>query len=1028
MKYIRPVSLALCLALLLPLSACQSNQRGDEDCTAETTASTTATVTVTEPSTESDTEPSDNNTDIVTEPSDNNTDIVTEPSSESVTEPENPPETDMEDIVNILSSNIFEANTPITGIAGFTNPSAVGIIESEMSTVRYPAPDDGECAKVFRAADYGITPESTDNSSAMAALTAELAETEGLKKVVFPAGVYRFSDTLTFRGISDLYVCGETEDTPYTFLMTEWKPGVQISNCENIHFNGYRFDYEHPSAITGSVASCDTRAGTVTILVDEPYDLTYAGYNNGKINYGSYMEFTYDEAFGVYLPDHNGNLCYNSTGDGIRSIKDGRYDPATRRLTLTFSSIKNVKEGTRVNIAYTMYEHFGFYASDSKDLYMEGVHLYHTAGMAVGADDVDNIYINRMHITPPEGSGRLMTATADCLHFGSCTGEIKVTGSYFSHSHDDAMNIKGAYVKVRYNLPYEIAYDHSTGQINAQVGDTLDAYELTTFRYLGSFTVTGVDSVRHTYTVAERVNMELAGALLCNASASPSLTVENCFIGDKRNRGMLIQCREVTVRNCTFRNILHGAIQILSVADVFAEGIMPRNITVANNKFLNNTSTDVNIFTWGPKGATSGTITGVQINHNFFSGSQSYAVEMLGVGQSSVGGNLFHDVNGGQAVYIRISEGISITDNYGYFTTNVRRSIYKVDASCKSVALSGNITDAKAGSVNEPTQEAEPLTPPTPPEAKPFIPSSNALKAGFAYDWSPDGVTMDLADSGFEVAEINKTAIPASLKAAMTAENGFSTHTLQAKGNGNYVFTGLTASVSRDYFKAGTVYYLTLPIATESAATAEVTALTASGSRTVTTLTLSAGTQTVSIAYRVADGDTGIALSITDGATVYLGNLSIELTDGGPTLALLQSESGFTWDIATVAFENSSTTRVGNLPAAAREALLAAGYADSDPVCVVKDGILQDFFKPEFFVPGTTYELTFKTYAAATHGYLIAMDSTPGNFAQTGNDFIGAGYCERTVTYTVGANGDYALTFYNIPETYLVGMTFRIVG
>ena len=30
-------------------------------------------------------------------------------------------------------------------------------------------------------------------------------------------------------------------------------------------------------------------------------------------------------------------------------------------------------------------------------------------------------------------------------------------------------------------------------------------------------------------------------------------------------------------------------------------------------------------------------------------------------------------------------------------------------------------------------------------------------------------------------------------------------------------------------------------------------------------------------------------------------------------------------------------------------------------------------------------------------------------------------------TNPVGQNGDYALTFYNIPETYLVGMNFRIL-
>lgn len=1017
MKNIRFITAALVCALLLPLAACGGQGSGDG--------------TLPESTLPTPQDTAGDNTE-TTAPSDHvsGSDSTAEPDSATSTEPDTtpvePPAADPDALAALLSAGIYASETPLTGVAGFTDPASVGIRESQMAEVRYPVPADGDCAKVYRVSDYGITPDSADNSAALAALLEDAAKTEGVKKVVFSEGVYRFGKTLTLRGLSDLYLCGETEDTDYTILMTAWTPGIEVADCTNLHFNGFTFDYDHPTAVTGSVVSSDVKNATVTIRVDDAYDLTYGGYNGGRVNYGSYMEFTYDEANGVYIPDGSGNLWYNSTGDGIRNIKDGVYDPATRELTLTFNSIKRVKEGTRVNVAYTMYEYFGLYASDSRDLYLEGVTFHHTAGMTFGANHVENISVNRMRISPPAGSDRLMTATADCLHFGSCTGKITVSNSYFSHSHDDTMNVKGAYIKVRYNLPRAIAYDHGSGNIRAKVGDVLDAYEVATFRYLGSYTVTAVDTVKHTYTVAEPITEDLTGALLCNASDSPSLTVENCFIGDKRNRGMLIQCREVMIRNCTFRNILHGPIQILSVADVFAEGIMPRNVTVQGCKFLNNTVTDVDIFTWGPEGTSSGTITGVSVTHNFFSGSGSNAVQMLGAGQSSVSGNFFHDVNRGSAVLIRTSEGIEVTDNYGLFSQGIRKSIYSVTENCRGITLSGNVTYGKGKPYDEPTRKDEPLPTPPAPQSKPFAPSVDALTAGFTYDWSPDGVTMELTDSGFETLAV--TELSASLKAVATPANGFGTHTLLMNGKGDYTFTGLSYAASRDFCKAGTVYYLTLPVASASAASLELVALTANGTRTVTAMTLTEGAQTLTLAYRVAEGDRGFGFRVTEGGEICLGSMAVELSDGGPTLSILRSPEGFTWDMAAVAFENSRTATVESLTdTAAREALLAAGYGESDPVCIVTGGILQDFFKPEFFVPGTTYELTFRTYAAASHGYLIAMDSTPGNFAQTGNDFIGRGYCERTVTYTVGDKGDYALTFYNIPETYLVGMTFRIV-
>lgn len=1009
MKPIRSIALALCLTMLFPLVAC-SGQGSSTD---------------TEPDTPAATDPAQTEGD-TTADTDKETDPTTEPETEPETAPEEPPTVDLHALSSALASGIYTSAEPLVGLAGFTDPAAVGIVESRMNEIRYPFPADADCTCVFNAADYGVTPESADNSDALKALLAEIKGVEGVKKLVFAEGVYRFSKTVYITGQSDLYLCGADDEATYTFLMTAWTPGVEINGCKNLHINGLHFDYEHPSAITGEVVSFDRKNNAVTIRVDEPYDLTRPEYNGGKINYGSFMEFKLDEATGEYIPNYIGNLLYNSTGDGVVRIKSGSYDPETRQLTVGFDSARDMKKGTRVNVAFTMYEYYGLRTLSSQNVYFENIHLYHTAGMAMGATSVENLYINRLRITPPDGSNRLMTATADCMHFYNCTGEVIISNGYISHSHDDALNIKGAYVKVDHSLPHEIIWDNSTGSLSVSVGDVLDAYETATFRYIGSYTVTAIDRDRHAYTVAERVGEDLTGALICNASTSPSLTVENTFVGHKRNRGFLIQCREVTVRNCTFQNILHGAIQVHSVADIFAEGIMPRNVTIENNKFITNNVTDVHVFTWGPSGTTSGTITGVNVRHNFFCDSGSNSVHLLGVGQSSVKDNFF---SGGRSnsVHISTSQEIEVTGNLTLRSKSSDKSAFSVTEDVKALTLKENITHNSKGEIQETTREDAPLTE-APAVTTPFTPSVNALRTGFTYDWSPDGVDMDMSTSSFKVTELATATLPAALRSVLTAENGFSTHALHAKGSGEFLFAGLTKEINADYFRTGTVYYLTLRIASETNMSTELIALTEGGSRTAVSFALTEGVHTVTVAYRVSDGDRAIALKLPEGASVYVGNLSVELSDGGPTMSQLKSESGYTWDISATVFENSTASRVGDLTnAAAREALLAAGYTADSPVCIVKGGILQDFFKAAFFVPGTKYELTFKTYAAATHGYLIAMDSTPGNFAQTGNDFIGSGYCERTVTYTVGDKGDYALTFYNIPETYLVGMTFRIV-
>ncbi len=648
--YRRTVACLLIAVMLIGAVACTNNAAVPADTTAavsDTTAEEGASVT-----------------DI---PTDTETDADTMPASLTP-----------EELAARLAASPYAEPLTAAGFVGLTDPSTVGI-DRTADGIKYPVPADGDCARVYNVADRGITPQGTDNAAKFNALMQELASVEGVKKVVFPAGVYPFEATLKIDDVDDLYICSDKPDTLFEISITTWCQGISVSNCRNLHLSDFAFDYATPTAVTGTVVSSTTNR--VVIRIDEGYDLTDPRYNGGKISYGSYMEFKLDKATGKYVPDPKGNLLYNSTGDQIQSITDGSYDPATGELTLTFRTLNRVSKDTRVNVAYTMYEYFGMYATGCTNIYLENANFYHTAGMTFGADNTENIYLNRFKLSPRDG--RLMTATADGLHFNTCTGEIVLTNSVLEYSHDDCLNIKGPYAKVGNLFEYGIEYEPSP-DIHLSVGDVVDMYEIATFRYVGSFTVTGLEGAlgKNVCSVKEPVPAGPAGEfMICNASRSPSFTAQNCFFGNKRNRGMLIQCRDVEISNCTFQNIVHGAIQILSVADIFAEGIMPRDVVVKNNKFLGNAIEDVHIFTWGRGGTTSGTITGVTVTNNYFYGTGKYPVDILGAGDCAVTGNLFYDHAVRNAVLIRTSERITVTNNLslparaaGYKTVNTDRT------------------------------------------------------------------------------------------------------------------------------------------------------------------------------------------------------------------------------------------------------------------------------------------------------------------------------------------------------------------
>ncbi len=618
------------------------------------------------------------------------TDSVTDSQSESESDTEVESSLTREEAVELLSGSPYASPIRTDAFLGLSAPADVGIREDSLQEIRYPIPADEDCARVYLVTDHGITTDGTDNAAKFNALMAELSSVEGVKKVVFPAGVYPFEGTLRINGVADLYICSDKPDALFEISMTAWCQGISVSGCRNLHVNDFGFDYETPTAITGEIVA--STANTVTVKVDDGYDLTDPRYGGGKIEWGSYMEFVLDDATGKYIPNKDGNLLYNSTGDQVKNITNGVYDPATGELTLTFRSLNRVKTGTRVNVAYTMYEYYGMYATGCENIYLENAHFYHTAGMCFGADNTENIYFNRFHLSPRDG--RLMTATADGLHFYSCTGEVVLTNSVLEYSHDDCLNIKGNYAAVQSGTGNTVTASTSP-DLRVEVGDVLDVYEIHTFRYVGGFTVTAVDG--GTYTLAEALPEALnSGFMLCNASKSPTFTAQNCFFGNKRNRGMLIQCRGVEISNCTFQNIVHGAIQILSVADIFAEGIMPRDVVVKNNKFLGNAIEDVHIFTWGRGGTTPGTITDVRVENNFFSGTGQYPVDILGGGDIAVESNLFSGIRAVRSsVIIRKSLAISVKNN---LSLPARASGYKTvnaDDTAQNITTEGNYIEDK---------------------------------------------------------------------------------------------------------------------------------------------------------------------------------------------------------------------------------------------------------------------------------------------------------------------------------------------
>ena len=593
------------------------------------------------------------------------------PEKEEETPEATPTEVAGDSMINTLKSTPYRSAIQNTAY-GLTQSYSVGADERAFSRVLYPAPISG--VKEYKVADYGVAPDGEYNARDLNALLQELKGVTGTKMLVFDKGTYTFDTTVEISDVEDLYIVGDNTD----FIYSTWCNAFRINDCKNIHLNGISVDF-HPSAVVaGTVRSCSTSAKTVTIKLNDEFSLSNSLYNGGKIRYGSYMEFCNDGNGNLY-PNPNGNLLYNSTGDNVQNITGGTYNASSNELTLTFNSIKSVAAGTNVSVAFTMYEYCGIEVANCENFYTEGCNIYSTAGMGIRLQSVKNAYLNRTNVALKKGSSRLMTVTADGLHAKDCVGDLQLTGSIFENSHDDCINIASFYKEVtaistrNKTITCEAASIQSNYPV--EVGDVIEIYNPATFELLKTYTVTAVtkSALRYVLTVNARVDDSIVGMIVGNVTRSPKVLIQDCIFRNKRNRGILLQTRDSVITGNTFQNIIHGPISIHSAMDIFAEALVPGNVTVSNNKFINNNaayglSGDVAIFTKGTEGSGgAGVINNITVTNNFFYNSARTGVFFSSSGNSTISYNLLCKTGAVSSekysIYVGTSENVTIKGN-----------------------------------------------------------------------------------------------------------------------------------------------------------------------------------------------------------------------------------------------------------------------------------------------------------------------------------------------------------------------------
>jgi hypothetical protein len=223
-----------------------------------------------------------------------------------------------------------------------------------------------------------------------------------------------------------------------------------ISGVEGVHMKNFNVWWDQPFTFEGEVIANDSVQRTFTIKVNKENqyeiidnELLFKGYDwslklGENIVYNKELKRPYYYTAKYEHNWHDHPLKAKETSPGVVQFSNfsGAEAPPV-------GSVWVDKGPHGQNRRYP-----GFSVQDSKNVVLENINVYACGAMALIAEKSEDITLRNFNVKLPEGSSRMIGASADATHFVNCKGLITLEGCQFENMLDDAANVHGAYMAI----------------------------------------------------------------------------------------------------------------------------------------------------------------------------------------------------------------------------------------------------------------------------------------------------------------------------------------------------------------------------------------------------------------------------------------------------------------------------------------------------------------------------------------------------------------------------------------------------
>lgn len=469
--------------------------------------------------------------------------------------------------------------------------------------------------KIFNAVDYGICPNK-DISKFWHELIRNVSYSDEEKTITLDKGVYHFY----VKNSPDAYLrvtnsCGEGEwdegevknhcrvstliedvknltidGNGSVFILHGKYTNIAIRNSENIAIKNLIIQTDNPNIHEFKVTN--KGIGFVDFEIDK--DSKYVN-ENGKFYFigdGYKLDFMKDRKKYLWIGRIDGNntdiLKVQSIHPLKRAISFKELSPYLFRAIMPSIGFQI---GDRFYILDVIRKNHGVFIDKSKNISLINFEQNFNYGLAVVAQDSENIKISDSRFCPnPEGS-KLITSIADFVQISMCRGDVEIEGNLFEGSCDDALNVHGVHYKISdiqgNKITVKYCHHQTSGFCPFREGDIIKIVNPDTLVEHNRTTLKSAKLVDENTIELELVSVSAeVGMVVENLSACPNLIYKNNIINRIMTRGILVTTSgKVVVEKNEFRSTSSNSIVISDDAALWYESGNVANVEIKNNKF-----------------------------------------------------------------------------------------------------------------------------------------------------------------------------------------------------------------------------------------------------------------------------------------------------------------------------------------------------------------------------------------------------------------------------------------------------------